>query len=104
MSHMDPSTGVRVMRTISHYGLDVYQSVFSSGSSLTPFIASMGVSLYLSTDEDSVREALDAGFPAGRVMGPITSHDDPDGEVRIAFDFDGVLADDSSEHLSLIHI
>lgn len=98
MSHMDPSTGVRVMRTISHYGLDVYQSVFSSGSSLTPFIASMGVSLYLSTDEDSVREALDAGFPAGRVMGPITSHDDPDGEVRIAFDFDGVLADDSSEH------
>lgn len=98
MSHMDPSTGVRVMRTISHYGLDVYQSVFSSGSSLTPFIASMGVSLYLSTDEDSVREALDAGFPAGCVMGPITSHDDPDGEVRIAFDFDGVLADDSSEH------
>ena len=98
MSHMDPSTGVRVMRTINHYGLDVYQSVFSSGSSLTPFIASMGVSLYLSTDEDSVREALDAGFPSGRVMGPITSHDDPDGEVRIAFDFDGVLADDSSEH------
>lgn len=98
MSHMDPSTGVRVMRAINHYGLDVYQSVFSSGSSLTPFIASMGVSLYLSTDEDSVREALDAGFPAGRVMGPITSHDDPDGEVRIAFDFDGVLADDSSEH------
>ena len=98
MSHMDPSTGVRVMRTIKHYGLNVYQSVFSSGSSLTPFIASMGVSLYLSTDEDSVREALDAGFPAGRVMGPITAHDDPNGEVRIAFDFDGVLADDSSEH------
>ena len=98
MSHMDPSTGVRVMRTIKHYGLDVYQSVFSSGSSLTPFIASMGVSLYLSTDEDSVREALDAGFPAGRVMGPITAHDDPNGEVRIAFDFDGVLADDSSEN------
>ncbi len=98
MSHMDPSTGVRVMRTIKHYGLDVYQSVFSSGSSLTPFIASMGVSLYLSTDEESVREALDAGFPAGRVMGPITAHDDPNGEVRIAFDFDGVLADDSSEH------
>ena len=41
---------------------------------------------------------MNCGFAAGRVMDThFTEDDENDNELRIAFDFDGVLADDSSE-------
>jgi 5'-nucleotidase len=44
-----------------------------------------------------VRRALDADYPAGLVLPSRTEDDENDGELRIAFDFDGVIADDESE-------
>ena len=56
------------------------------------------MSLFLSANEDDVREAIDMGFAAGHVMGH-AAPDDGDMDLRIAFDFDGVLADDSAERV-----
>ena len=56
------------------------------------------MSLFLSANEDDVREAIDMGFAAGRVVGR-AQPDDGDTDLRIAFDFDGVLADDSAERV-----
>ena len=56
------------------------------------------MSLFLSANEDDVREAIDMGFAAGHVMGH-AAPDDGDADLRIAFDFDGVLADDSAERV-----
>ena len=45
-----------------------------------------------------VREAVTHGLPAGQVLPESVAEDDPsDPELRIAFDFDGVWADDASE-------
>jgi len=42
-------------------------------------------------------QAIDYGYPAGTVLPSKVVDDIGDGELRIAFDFDGVIADDSSE-------
>ena len=100
LSHMDPDTGLRVMNSIRHYGLPIRMTVFTSGGSLSNYAKTLGIRLYLSMDEDAVREAVDNGVPAGHILpARITRHDDGAGEVRLAFDFDGVIGDDSSERV-----
>ena len=44
-----------------------------------------------------MRKAVQDGLPAGRVFPTSFSDSEDDLELRIAFDFDGVIADDSSE-------
>ncbi len=39
------------------------------------------------------------GLPAGRVLGAAVDDDPEDRDLRIAFDFDGVLAGDESERV-----
>lgn len=101
LSHMDPDTACRAMKSLESLNLNIGLSAFTSGGSLTPYIRSYGVRLYLSMDADNVREAVNAGLPAGQIMSThaITEHDTDDGEIRIAFDFDGILASDDSEKL-----
>jgi 5'-nucleotidase len=52
----------------------------------------------LSANENDVREAVGLGLPAGRVL-DWAYVDDADLDLRVAFDFDGVLADDASERV-----
>lgn len=99
LSRNDADTGLRVMNSIRHYGLPITRAAFVRGRSPFRYIAPFNVCLFLSADERSVREAVEAGHPAGRVLA-VNYIDDPgDRELRIAFDFDGVLADDDAERL-----
>lgn len=100
-SHMDPYTGMRVTNSVYELGLPVRMALFTSGRSLVQPLSRMGARLYLSMDGGSVREAVEAGLAAGQIVTtePITEHDDANGEIRLAFDFDGVIGDDSSEDL-----
>jgi 5'-nucleotidase len=47
--------------------------------------------------------AVRAGLPAGLIMPTAAVDDEADHELRIAFDFDGVLADDKSEQVYQEH-
>jgi 5'-nucleotidase len=98
LSRNDPDTGLRVMKSIKHHMLDITRAIFMQGKSPYKFIPALKVSLFLSANEGDVREALALGFPAGRVMDSAMVDDDDD-DLRIAFDFDGVLADDGSEQV-----
>jgi len=98
MSRNDPDTGLRVMRSVEHYGLDITRAIFMEGKSPYAYIPALNVSLFLSANDRDVREALALGFPAGRVL-PSALVDDADDDLRIAFDFDGVLVDDASEQV-----
>ena len=99
LSHMDPDTGVRVMRSIDSLKIPIRMTMFTSGGSLTKYMKAVDTRLYLSMSAGSVQEAIDAGVPAGQIVSeiPITQHDTGDGEIRLAFDFDGVIGDDSAE-------
>ena len=98
LSRNDPETGMRVMRSVAHHGLDITGAIFMQGRAPYRFMEPLRMSLFLSANEDDVREAIDMGFAAGRVVGR-AQPDDGDTDLRIAFDFDGVLADDSAERV-----
>src|SRR5699024_9529670 len=53
--------------------------------------------LFLSGDLENVKEAIAQGFPAGYVSETGYEDDEADTQLRLAFDFDAVLADDSAE-------
>lgn len=99
LSHNDPSTGLRVMRSVKAHGLDITRSVFTQGLSPHPYIEAFEMSLFLSGNRTDVDAAIKAGFPAGHVLPSSAIYDDADPSLRVAFDFDGVLADDKSERV-----
>jgi len=95
-SRNSPETGLRVMRSIAHYGLDISRAAFMTGKSPYTYLPAFNAALFLSANEEDVKSAIAANYPAGLVL-PSKIDDDDDAELRIAFDFDGVLADDESE-------
>ena len=98
LSRNDPDTGLRVMRSVASHHLPITRAIFMQGRSPYEFMPALNMSLFLSADDGDVREAVGQGLPAGRVLD--SSFVDDDGrDLRIAFDFDGVLADDTSERL-----
>lgn len=97
LSRNDPDTGLRVMKSIEHYDLGITRAIFQQGLSPYSYIPALNISLFLSANEADVLNAIDLGFPAGYVMESKKIDDPDDKTLRIAFDFDGVLADDSSE-------
>jgi len=99
LSHNDPDTGNRVLRCIDHYGLGITRSAFLTDGRPVDYIDAYNVSLFLSGNESDVRDAIRNGFAAGYVLDSKLNDDENDDELRVAFDFDGVLADDSAEQV-----
>jgi 5'-nucleotidase len=100
LSRNDPDTGLRVMRSIEHHELAITRAIFMQGKSPYTFMRPLQMSLFLSAEDRDVRDALQRGLPAGRVLDSAVTDDPEDGDdLRIAFDFDGVLADDKSEQV-----
>jgi 5'-nucleotidase len=97
MSRNSPETGMRVFRSIQQYGLDISKASFFSGKSPYEYLSAYKVSLFLSANADDVRHAIQSGYAAGRVLNVHVDDNLQDTELRIAFDFDGVLADDAAE-------
>lgn len=97
LSRNSPETGLRVFRSITHYGLDISRAAFMSGRSPYEYIPAFNASLFLSANEEDVQRAIDADYPAGLVLPTRIYDDEIDTELRVAFDFDGVIADDEAE-------
>lgn len=96
-SRNSPETGLRVMRSIAHYGLDISRAAFMTGKSPYTYLPAFNAALFLSANEEDVKSAIDANYPAGLVLPSKIADDEEDVELRMAFDFDGVIADDESE-------
>ncbi|MBK7975133.1 MAG: 5'-nucleotidase [Deltaproteobacteria bacterium] len=97
LSHNDPDTGLRVFKSIEHHGLDISRGAFLNGKAPHSYMESFNASLLLSGNVENVRAAIAAGHAAGLVLGSPFDDDLRDKELRVAFDFDAVLADDSAE-------
>ncbi len=96
-SRNSPETGMRVMRSIAHYGLDISRAAFMTGKSPYSYLPAFNTALFLSANAEDVQSAIAANFAAGLVLPSKIADDDDDVELRIAFDFDGVIADDEAE-------
>ena len=97
LSRNSPETGLRVFRSIRYYGLDITRAAFMAGRSPYEYVPAFNASLFLTANQADVQQSIDANYPAGLVL-PSTVYDDElDIELRVAFDFDGVIADDEAE-------
>lgn len=99
LSRNDPDTGLRVMRSIASHGLPITRAIFMQGKSPFKFMKPLNMALFLSQNQSDVRDALRAGLPAGHVQQSFMVDDSSDDSLRVAFDFDGVLAGDESEQV-----
>ncbi|MCJ8219521.1 5'-nucleotidase [Aeromonas veronii] len=97
LSRNDSDTGLRVMNSIEYYGLGITRAVFLQGKSPYVYIPAFDIELFLSANYQDVRQAVLAGYPAGQILSGDIKDDTEDLELRIAFDFDGVIADDEAE-------
>ena len=95
-SKNSPETGLRAFRSIQHYKLNISRACFSSSNPNHQYLPAFNSTLFLTTNIEDAREALANGITAG-VVGKQEIHDSNEEGLCLAFDFDGVIADDSSE-------
>lgn len=98
-SKNDPDTGLRVFKSIQHYQLSISRAIFVTGRDPFKYMNAFNATLFLSGNKDDVKDAIGRGLPAGHVVNTANYEDDENDELRIVFDFDGVIADDSSEEI-----
>lgn len=110
LSRNHADAGLRVMDAVAHYGLSISRSFFLAGQLPYPYMTAIGAILYLSTNSEEVTQAVAKGYPAGYVLPCETIPGEEDQQLRIAFDFDGVIASDeaeavyqSTENLDMFH-
>lgn len=99
LSKNSPETGLRIFNSIKQYNLNISRAAFTSGRSPFEYIPAYNISLFLSTDDTDVKNAIERNYPAGRILNTNIYDNEDDPELRLAFDFDGVLADDSAEQV-----
>lgn len=98
MSRNSPETGVRVLNSLIHYGLDITRLAFSGGQPLFPYIQAYSVDLFLSKDHTDVQQIIDSKLCAAAIIySPPSFSQIDDSKVKIAFDADAVLFSDESE-------
>lgn len=100
LSRNDPVSGLRVFRSAERAGLRLERGVFTRGRNPYRYLEALGAHLFLSANEADVASAIEAGYPAARVVlesaKSASRHTD---EVRIAFDGDAVLFSDEAERV-----
>ena len=99
MSRNSPETGVRVLHNIRTRKLAISRSAFTGGESVVSYLDAYDVDIFLTTNAKDAQRVIDSGNCATAIVkappGDIATI--PTGQVRIAFDGDAVLFDDSSE-------
>ncbi len=99
LSRNSADTGLRVFNSIQHYQLDISRAAFSGGESPYRYVSAFGCHLFLSTDAQDVRWALENGVAAATLLPSSSSVDDDNSKIRFAFDGDAVLFSDESEQI-----
>jgi 5'-nucleotidase len=100
VSRNSADTGLRVFDSIERHGLDITRAAFTRGASPYRYVSAFGAHLFLSTDPEDVRKALEAGYAAATIL-PSDKPPEPieSPQLRIAFDGDAVLFSDEAERV-----
>lgn len=98
LSRNSADTGLRVFNSIEHYQLNITRAAFCGGMSPYRYASAFGCQLFLSTEAEDVRHALEHGIAAATLMAPKTSSKN-NNELRFAFDGDAVLFSDDAERI-----
>lgn len=99
MSRNSPETGVAVFNNIRRLGLPITRHAFTGGESVVDYLDAFDASLFLTTHAPDAQRVIDEGNCAVALLRepPAADPRAPQSQVRIAFDGDAVLFDESSE-------
>ncbi len=99
MSRNSPETGMQVFHNIRRLGLGITRHAFTGGESVVDYLEAFDVDLFLTTNTDDAQRVINEGACAAAILKPVPSDltETPADQVRLAFDGDAVLFDDSSE-------
>lgn len=98
LSRNDPVSGLRVFKSAIKNDLNIERGMFTQGREPFYYLQALQADLFLSANEQDVREAIGKGFPAARVYpNSLQVAQRHQNEIRIAFDGDAVLFSDESE-------
>lgn len=98
ISRNSADTGLRIFNSIAHHKLDISRAAFTRGESPYGYIEAFGAQLFLSTNPEDVRAALNAGIAAATIL-PSAKRTDGKTQLRLAFDGDAVLFSDEAERV-----
>lgn len=98
LSRNSADTGLRVFNSINHYGLKITRAAFCGGESPYRYIEPFNCHLFLSTDAEDVRQALERGVAAATLLTSKKSQQET-AQLRFAFDGDAVLFSDEAERV-----
>ncbi len=99
MSRNSPETGIRVLQSIRNDKLKISRHAFTGGESVVNYLEAFDVDLFLTTTKKDAQKVIDGKTCAAAILQnpPNNQKKIPEGQVRIAFDGDAVLFDESSE-------
>lgn len=100
MSKNSPETGMRVLKNIDRFGLDIPRTILTSGETVTDYLKAYDVDLFLTTSETDAKRVADSNICAVAILKkpPDQSEENTD-QVRFAFDGDAVVFGEESEYL-----
>jgi 5'-nucleotidase len=98
LSRNSADTGLRVFNSIEHYALKISRAAFCGGTSPYRYASAFGCHLFLSTEADDVRQALDHGMAAATLIASKNTAEHAE-ELRFAFDGDAVIFSDEAEQV-----
>lgn len=99
LSRNSADTGLRVFNSIEHYGLAISRAAFCGGESPWRYINAFGCQLFLSSEAEDVRYALDCGVAAATLVSNNRGESASSEQLRFAFDGDAVLFSDEAEQV-----
>lgn len=98
ISRNSADTGLRVFNSIKHHNLNITRAAFTSGQSPYQYIQAFHSHLFLSSHQDDVKSALNAGCAAATLL-PCCASEAHHHELKIAFDGDAVIFSNESERI-----
>lgn len=98
LSRNSADTGLRIFNSIEKHNLDIQKAAFCGGASPYRYITAFNSHLFLSTDGQDVRMALENGIAAATILNSMQANVE-DYKLRFAFDGDAVLFSDEAERV-----
>lgn len=98
LSRNSADSGLRIFNSIEHYGLNIVRAAFTNGKRPYTYVKPFATTLFLSSNQDDVRLALDDGYAAATIL-PSARGESDSGQLRIAFDGDAVIFSDEAERI-----
>ncbi|MEM7099778.1 MAG: 5'-nucleotidase [Pseudomonadota bacterium] len=99
LSRNSADTGLRVFNSIKAYELAISRAAFCGGESPYRYIHAFGCDLFLSTQAEDVRVALNSNIAAAMLLGRSQVQQVDPENLRIAFDGDSVVFSDEAERV-----